>query len=224
MERVTINSSAISSSYSYSSAIFLLRVYRDSLWGSTFKVKGRIHRPRGYTPYTFAETLTSIILGSLSKTIRTLFWISVSNFVFPVMLSIVQIVIYMTSANYLLALYVEEVNFYLTIIGVIFATVWSTSTAWEKNRDVHQGVPMINIPTIPSMIQRDAWTPDVVTPRLSGERRAISLDAQRPNSSNAFSRSPSIASTSEHPNADARTSSSYAGLHRSKKTSAVAEP
>ncbi|KIY47592.1 hypothetical protein FISHEDRAFT_15948, partial [Fistulina hepatica ATCC 64428] len=72
---------------------------------------------------------------SLSQRLKTLFWISVSNFVFPLILSVVQLAIYANnSAHYVTALYVEQVNIQFTIIGVVFATVWVAEGQWADTR------------------------------------------------------------------------------------------
>ncbi|KAH7924760.1 hypothetical protein BV22DRAFT_1012674 [Leucogyrophana mollusca] len=76
---------------------------------------------------------------TVSQKVKHLFWISTSNFVFPVILSVVQITIYMVNAdNYLLVLYVEQVNFHFTIITagknqIVFATVWAAEGRWEHS-------------------------------------------------------------------------------------------
>lgn len=73
-------------------------------------------------------------IGTVSQTVRALFWISATNFVFPVMLSIVQLVVYFARPdNYLIALYVAQVNFYFTIMGVVFATLWVAEGRWKKD-------------------------------------------------------------------------------------------
>ncbi|KAI0061443.1 hypothetical protein BV25DRAFT_757465 [Artomyces pyxidatus] len=93
----------------YSSGIFLYQVYSQALLhGST---------------------------RTTSQKLKALFWVCASSFVFPFVLGIVQLSIYMSSArNYLLALYIEETNFYFTIIGVVFATAWAAESRWAAIR------------------------------------------------------------------------------------------
>ncbi|KAF9225238.1 hypothetical protein BS17DRAFT_765840 [Gyrodon lividus] len=94
----------------FSSGLFLWRVYREGM----FEVG-----------------------QSVSERVKQLFWISTYNFVFPFLLSLAQISIYMSNEeNYLIALYVEEANFYLTIMGLVFATVWAEEGKWEDARPV----------------------------------------------------------------------------------------
>ncbi|VDB87187.1 unnamed protein product [Peniophora sp. CBMAI 1063] len=73
---------------------------------------------------------------SFSKKLYTLFWLSVSNFVFPVLLSIAQLAVYLASPRlYNTSLYIEQVNNHFTIICVVFATVWAFQGSWEEARN-----------------------------------------------------------------------------------------
>ncbi|TCD64357.1 hypothetical protein EIP91_004226 [Steccherinum ochraceum] len=81
--------------------------------------------------------LTSGVLlrqgATVSRNILTLFWISVTNFVFPVILSVVQLIIYeVLPLRVDIALYVQEINFHITIISVVFATVWVFEGRWAE--------------------------------------------------------------------------------------------
>lgn len=88
------------------------------------------------TPDTSVRRRLIPLADSVPQKIRTLFWISTSNFVFPVILGVAQLSIYMMSVdNYLLALYVEEVNFSFTIMGVVFATVWAAESRWADGHN-----------------------------------------------------------------------------------------
>ncbi|KAI0260641.1 hypothetical protein BC834DRAFT_899389 [Gloeopeniophorella convolvens] len=84
----------------YCSGIFLYKIYRhDTLWKSG---------------------------SSIARRIRTLFWISATNFVFPVILGIAELAVYFASSNnYLLALYIDFVKMPVNVIGVVFATLWA---------------------------------------------------------------------------------------------------
>ncbi|KIJ13775.1 hypothetical protein PAXINDRAFT_135634 [Paxillus involutus ATCC 200175] len=94
----------------FSSGLFLWRVYREGM----FEVG-----------------------QSVSEKVKQLFWISTYNFVFPVLLSLAQIVIYMINEeNYLIALYIEEANFHFSIMGLVFATVWAAEGRWKDARSV----------------------------------------------------------------------------------------
>ncbi|PFH46138.1 hypothetical protein AMATHDRAFT_51267 [Amanita thiersii Skay4041] len=62
--------------------------------------------------------------------IRGLFWIAVSNFVFPVLLAIVELVFMFHVRNFIHGIYVGYVNAYVSIVGVLLATVWAASGRW----------------------------------------------------------------------------------------------
>ncbi|KAF7348984.1 hypothetical protein MVEN_01419400 [Mycena venus] len=93
----------------FSSAIFLSRVYIQAMFTR--------ERP-------------------MSQTIKSLFWISVSNFVFPVILGIAQLTTYLANPNSLTPLYIEAVNFHFTIMGVVFATLWVAEGEWAGTRSI----------------------------------------------------------------------------------------
>lgn len=60
-----------------------------------------------------------------------MFWIAVSNFIFPVIVSITLLVLYFREGDYLKCLMFLISNAYIEIIGVLMATVWSASTHWQ---------------------------------------------------------------------------------------------
>lgn len=65
--------------------------------------------------------------------LRTLFWIAVTNFVFPVILNIAQIILLFLEPAEFYVVYVFYASLYLNIIGVLLATVWSSSTHWSNS-------------------------------------------------------------------------------------------
>ncbi|KAG0704152.1 hypothetical protein DFH29DRAFT_913144 [Suillus ampliporus] len=63
---------------------------------------------------------------TVAARLRVLFFIALSNFVFPVMLNIIQLsFIFGSTASFFRTSIVYIVNNYVTIIGVVFATIWS---------------------------------------------------------------------------------------------------
>ncbi len=72
--------------------------------------------------------LTVILLGS---TLEALFWIAVSNFVIPVMLSITQLIMMWISKNVMIVAPICMVNVYVEIIGVLLATIWANGSQWR---------------------------------------------------------------------------------------------
>jgi hypothetical protein len=58
--------------------------------------------------------------------LRGLFLIALSNFVFPVILNIIQLgLVFSSTTSFFRTSIVYMVNNYVNIIGVVFATVWS---------------------------------------------------------------------------------------------------
>ena len=74
--------------------------------------------------------LTIILSGS---TLEALFWIAVSNFFIPVMLSITQLIMIWTSKNIMVVAPICMVNIYVEIIGVLLATIWANGSQWRDD-------------------------------------------------------------------------------------------
>ncbi|KAI5123487.1 hypothetical protein M0805_008856 [Coniferiporia weirii] len=71
--------------------------------------------------------------------IRGLFYIALGNFVFPIILNVTQIVLITTDRSFLDGTYVLVVNNYVSILGVVFATIWTTSSHWHRSNFGHSG-------------------------------------------------------------------------------------
>lgn len=65
--------------------------------------------------------------SSFTQKIKGLMYIAVSNFVFPVLFSLVQIIIVFQEVNLVVVNDVVLVNTSIAVIGVVFATVWAGS-------------------------------------------------------------------------------------------------
>ncbi|KAI1795253.1 hypothetical protein LXA43DRAFT_1090903 [Ganoderma leucocontextum] len=66
--------------------------------------------------------------GTYFQRLKTLFWIAVFNFVFPVIFNVVLIILAFRDANFLEGSYILYTNNYVEIIGVLLATIWATGT------------------------------------------------------------------------------------------------
>ncbi|PIL26388.1 hypothetical protein GSI_12145 [Ganoderma sinense ZZ0214-1] len=73
-------------------------------------------------------TLSEATKISYYDRLKTLFWISVSNFVFPVVLDLALLVLAFRDASFLDGAYVLMFSNYADIVGVLLATIWTTST------------------------------------------------------------------------------------------------
>ncbi|KAF7351319.1 hypothetical protein MSAN_01563400 [Mycena sanguinolenta] len=95
----------------YASLLFLLRVHR-----------GRIVNARTGVSDSYASRL------------RSLFLIALGNFVFPSLLSIIQMIFLFHNAAFLNATYVFVTNCYVEIIGVLMATIWAAGDHRSEDR------------------------------------------------------------------------------------------
>jgi hypothetical protein len=85
------------------------------------------------------ELRTRVGGRNLGSTLEALFWIAVSNFVIPVILSIAELVVVWTSNDIFYVTPICVVNLYTEIIGVLLATVWTAGTKWQDNhKDSHE--------------------------------------------------------------------------------------
>ena len=94
------------------------------------------HNSKGkYTSSFFQGEYQHIFprLGSYTSRLKGLFWIAVSNFVFPVILSIVQLVFIFRDPDFLKGTYIYVTNSFVEIIGVLLATVWTSSSHWKSD-------------------------------------------------------------------------------------------
>lgn len=103
---------------------------------SRLKVSERGHTKgnviRYFTPHPLTDN--AVCSARLIERMRWLYWIAISNFVLPCILSLVQLVLIFRDSNFLVSTYVNLVNNYVDIIGVIFATVWSTGSNWATEK------------------------------------------------------------------------------------------
>ncbi|VDB96712.1 unnamed protein product [Peniophora sp. CBMAI 1063] len=72
--------------------------------------------------------------SNLSRKLATLFWLSATSFVLPVLLSIAELITYFVS-HYDAVAYIQQVNYHFTVISVVFATVWAFEETWQDERD-----------------------------------------------------------------------------------------
>ncbi|KAF8479924.1 hypothetical protein JB92DRAFT_3149395 [Gautieria morchelliformis] len=86
--------------------------------------------------------------SSIAKKFQSLFLISLSNFVFPVLLSLVQLILYFGKVDPITVVYVQQINYFVSTIGVVFATVWARGNHWAKN-NLQSTMPMHELSTGP---------------------------------------------------------------------------
>lgn len=71
-------------------------------------------------------------IDSWSERFRILFYIFVSNFILPVIMNIAEIIVIFCDTNFLRGFIVVTVNCYVTILGVLLATIWAQGSAKGK--------------------------------------------------------------------------------------------
>ncbi|KAG6843171.1 hypothetical protein H0H87_007198 [Tephrocybe sp. NHM501043] len=72
---------------------------------------------------------------SLMAKIRGIFAFALANFVFPLFMNITQLVLLIRDPNYARGAQTSMVNMYVSIFGILFATVWASGNAWGRDRD-----------------------------------------------------------------------------------------
>ncbi|KAG2126093.1 hypothetical protein BD769DRAFT_1462803 [Suillus cothurnatus] len=72
--------------------------------------------------------------STFGQRLRTLFYISVSNFVFPSLLSLAQLVVVYKNVYVLTVNEIVLVNTMVAVIGVVFATVWAGSVNYQDEK------------------------------------------------------------------------------------------
>ncbi|KAI1795252.1 hypothetical protein LXA43DRAFT_881997 [Ganoderma leucocontextum] len=103
-------------------------IYASILFLLPLKQQGR-HRPNLSIPGVSNDTnISEATKNSYHDRLKTLFWISTSNFVFPAILDLALLAIAFRDPSFLDGAYVLMVSNYVDIVGVLLATIWSTST------------------------------------------------------------------------------------------------
>ncbi|KAJ7645927.1 hypothetical protein DFH06DRAFT_1332867 [Mycena polygramma] len=96
----------------YASTLFLLRVHKGkaaNAQSNVFYSGGRSHASK----------------------LKSLFYIALGNFVFPCVLSLVQLIFLFRDPSFLDGSYVFLTNVYVEIIGVLMATIWVAGGQWS---------------------------------------------------------------------------------------------
>ncbi|KAH7887558.1 hypothetical protein F5I97DRAFT_849158 [Phlebopus sp. FC_14] len=73
---------------------------------------------------------------SFGRRLKTLFWIALSNFVFPALFSVVQIIVVYRAISPVVVNQICLVNTSIAVIGVVFATVWAGSVRKKMDQSM----------------------------------------------------------------------------------------
>lgn len=148
----------------YVSTLFLWRLYTTYLK----KTRGQISM---LSSYGFGDSLARRTMG--------LFWIAGTNFIFPVLLNIVQLAILFTKPDYILCTYVMLVNCYTSVVGVVFATVWSSCMSHKELDRALGTVEDAHTTSIPRITSVPGQVATVPLTDLPPRERDASLDSRK---------------------------------------------
>ncbi|KAI6102436.1 hypothetical protein EDD16DRAFT_1843568 [Pisolithus croceorrhizus] len=95
----------------------------------------------------------------IAERIRQVFYISVANFIFPLIFNIAQIVFATTDWSTTAGGMVLLINNYITVLGVLCATLWFSGSEWVRTRNEPSPEHMLNTPK-----------PNLGRDRLGGEK------------------------------------------------------
>lgn len=82
----------------------------------------------------YRSSEVSLRRTTFGQRLRTLFYIAVSNFVFPSLLSLAQLVVVYKNVYVLTVNEIVLVNTMVAVIGVVFATVWAGSVNYQDEK------------------------------------------------------------------------------------------
>ncbi|KAI6102439.1 hypothetical protein EDD16DRAFT_361203 [Pisolithus croceorrhizus] len=121
---------------------------------------------------------TSLIqraVGNVSERIRQIFYISAANFVFPLIFNIAQIIFITTDQSPYTGAILLLINNYVTVIGVIFATLWFSGSEWVRSHKEFLADDMFSLSSNPRKVDgADRKSEDEI---IVIGRRPVTLDA-----------------------------------------------
>ncbi|GJE92697.1 hypothetical protein PsYK624_088530 [Phanerochaete sordida] len=117
--------------YPYSRAELFLQIFDNAYLSTVFIWK--LNRSGQLFGQKHIQRVSLGAGVSFATRLKTLFWIAIGNFVIPVIFNIAIVIDIFVDPNYVLhASSLLLTDYYVSIIGVVFATVWSVSMSAEK--------------------------------------------------------------------------------------------
>jgi len=110
----------------YVTTEWMLQVCDNAYLSSFF-----LYRARAF--YKESASGTVYRTRTVLQRIKVLLTVALGNFVFPVIMNIVQVIFVLSDHNFTRGAYVIIANSYITPLGVLFATVWTSSKIWESS-------------------------------------------------------------------------------------------
>ncbi|KAI6030992.1 hypothetical protein EDC04DRAFT_2898279 [Pisolithus marmoratus] len=89
-------------------------------------------------------------VGGIAERIRQIFYISVANFVFPLIFNIAQIICITTDRSPTIGVLLLMINNFVTVIGVLCATLWFSGSEWVRTRNDPLSDHVVNSPKLNS--------------------------------------------------------------------------
>lgn len=122
------------------SVLFLMklneaRAFKSVVWGWS---------KRFFSSLVFPGRLMAILSGSA---LEAFFWITISNFVIPAILSVIQLVVIWMSRDFMVVALICTVNIYVEIIGVLLATIWAVGSR-RREENSSRSVPVLTTVTV----------------------------------------------------------------------------
>ncbi|KAI6030980.1 hypothetical protein EDC04DRAFT_2605243 [Pisolithus marmoratus] len=84
--------------------------------------------------------------GGIAERIRQIFYISLANFVFPLIFNVAQIICITTDRSPTTGTILLTMNNYITVMGVLCATLWFSGSEWVRTRNEPSSDHMFNSP------------------------------------------------------------------------------
>jgi len=114
--------------------------------------------------------------SSITKKFRGIFWIAVSNFIIPAIFSLTQAILYLVNKeNSLLILQINLTNNYISIIAIVFATLWVSGNSWYRE-NIPNGTDVLSTFRARRITEGESRQPPV------SNRRDVGFNSTKPNS------------------------------------------
>ncbi|KAF8203505.1 hypothetical protein K438DRAFT_1820254 [Mycena galopus ATCC 62051] len=116
---------------SFFKAAFFLELFDNSYMSSLFLWRLRLQTQSTFFDSSAIERVPSSN-ESYSSKLQRLFWIATTNFIFPLIFGVIEIITVFVGKDVILAASFEMVNTYVAIISTVFATIWSSTSSFKE--------------------------------------------------------------------------------------------
>ncbi|KAJ6556837.1 hypothetical protein DFH09DRAFT_1164581 [Mycena vulgaris] len=113
--------------------VFFLELFDNLYISSLFLWKLRLQRQARLSE---GSAIESVAPGdskqSYTSKLQRLFWIATTNFIFPLIFGVIQIITIFVGNDPVLSTSFQMTNTYVAIISTVFATIWSSTTSFKE--------------------------------------------------------------------------------------------